>query len=54
LIDVSGGIPFLITLAVLPEGASEIVNGEEQFLCAPLVYGAEHSIMAYESLKLAA
>jgi hypothetical protein len=48
-----GGIPFLVTFAVLPESAFKVVDGEEELFCAPHVHGAEHAVVTHESLELA-
>lgn len=48
-----GGIPTLVTLPVLPQSTPEVVNGEEELLCRPLVQGTENPIVAYECLELA-
>jgi len=53
LVDVLSGVPFLIPRAVVVDCALEIMDWEEQFLCAPLVESAEYSVMAHQRLKLA-
>ena len=47
------GVPLLVALAVLPEGAAEVVDGEEELLRRPLVQGAEDAVVADEGLELA-
>lgn len=47
-------VPFLVALAVLPERATEVVDGEEELLGRPLAQRAEDAVVADESLELAA
>lgn len=47
-------VPFLVALAILPERAAEVVDGEEKLLGRPLAQRAEDAVVADECLELAA
>lgn len=48
------GIPLLVALPVLIQGALKVVDGEEQLLGGPLIEGAEDAVVAHQRLELAA
>lgn len=47
-------VPLLVALAVLPERAAKVVDGEEELLRRPLVQGTENAVVADEGLEPAA
>jgi len=54
LINVLGRVPTLVPLAVLPQVAGKVVEGEEELLGGILVEGAEDAVVAHEGFESAA
>ena len=54
LVNKPRGIPPLVRIPVLFDGALKVVDGEEQLLGGPLVERAVHAVVAGERLELAA
>lgn len=52
LVKVLRGIPLLVALPVLPEGASEVMQGEEELLGGPLVERRKDAVVAHQCLEL--